>query len=86
MFARQLMSPNTEANMNGLKRLWTKIAHFTEMLEGMDDPKGDYILSLGKRVDRLERDVEDLEAQLHSRPGGGGIQQSTIAQSTYHAH
>ena len=54
--------------MNGLKLLWTKIAQFTDVLEGMDDPKGDYILSLGKRVDKLERDVEDLEAQLHSRP------------------
>jgi hypothetical protein len=61
------MSSNTEANMNGLKRLWARIAQFTEALEGMDDPKGDHILSLGKRVDKLERDVEHLEGQLHSR-------------------
>jgi hypothetical protein len=60
--------------MNGLKQLWTKIARFAEVLEGMDDPKGDYILSLGKRVNKLERDVENLERQLHSHPGGSGMQ------------
>jgi hypothetical protein len=32
------------------------------------------MFSLGKRVDKLERDVEHLERQLPSRPGGGGIQ------------
>lgn len=57
--------------MNGLKHLWTKITQFAEVLEGIDDPKGDYILSLGKRVDRLERHVENIEGQLHSRPGSG---------------
>ena len=52
--------------MSVLKRLWTKIARFAEALEGMDDPTGDYMFSLGKRVDKLERDVEHLERQLHS--------------------
>jgi hypothetical protein len=47
-----------------LKRLWTKIARFAEALDGMDDPSGDYIFFLGKRVDKLERDVEHLERQL----------------------
>jgi hypothetical protein len=47
------------------------MTQFAEVAEGVDDPKGDYILSLGKRVDKLERDVEYLEGQLHSRPGGG---------------
>ena len=61
--------------MSVLKRLWTKIARFAEALEGMDDPTGDYMFSLGKRVDKLERDVEHLETQLHSSAGGGGIQQ-----------
>ena len=61
--------------MSGLKQLWTNIARFAEVLEGTDDPTGDYILSLGKRVDKLERDVEHLERQLHSRPGDSGIQQ-----------
>ncbi len=63
--------------MSVLKRLWAKIARFAEALEGMDDPTGDYILSLslGKRVAKLERDVEHLETQLHSSAGGGGIQQ-----------
>ena len=59
--------------MGVLKRLWTKIARFAEALDGTDDPAGDYIFSLGERVDKLERDVEHLERQLHSNAGGGGI-------------
>ena len=34
--------------MNVLKRLWTNIARFAGTLEGMDDPTGDYILSLSE--------------------------------------
>jgi hypothetical protein len=74
MCARQVMSPMRRRNRSVLKRLWTKIARFAEALEGMGDPTNDYIFSLGKRVDKLERDVEHLERQLHSNPGGGGIQ------------
>jgi hypothetical protein len=59
--------------MSGLKRLWTRIARIAEVLEGMDDPTGDYMFSLGKRVDRLERDVEHLGGQLPSRRGGSGM-------------
>ena len=61
--------------MGVLKRLWTKIARFAEAMEGVDDPTGDYILSLGKRVDNLERDLEHFERALHSRPGASRIQQ-----------
>ena len=53
--------------MSGLKQLWIKITQFAEALESMDDPKDNYVLSLGKRVDKLERHVESLEGQLHSR-------------------
>ena len=60
--------------MSVLKRLWAKIARFAEALEGMDHPTGNYMFSLGKRVDKLERDVEHLERQHHSNAGGGGIQ------------
>ena len=58
--------------MSVLKRLWTKIARFAEALEGMDDPIGDAMFSLGKRVDKLERDLARLERRLHSRPGVSG--------------
>jgi hypothetical protein len=68
------MSSNTEANMSGLKRLWAKLTRFEEVFEDIDDPKGDYILSLGTRVDKLERDVGHLERQMRSHPGGGGVQ------------
>lgn len=52
--------------MNILKRLWTRIAQIAAALEGMDDPVGDYIFLLGKRIDKLERDLAHLEEQLHS--------------------
>lgn len=51
--------------MDRLKRLWSKIAPFVYAIEGVDDPTGDYMLSLGKRVDKLEREVAYLERQLH---------------------
>jgi hypothetical protein len=48
---------------------------FAKALEGIDDPAGDCMFSLGKRVEELERAVEHLEKQLHSCAGGSGIQQ-----------
>jgi hypothetical protein len=59
--------------MNILKRLWTRIVRLAQALEGMDDPIGDYMFSLGKRVDKIERDLERLERQRHSRPGGDAV-------------
>jgi hypothetical protein len=59
--------------MSELNRLWTKIARFFEALEGMDDPIGDYMFSLRKRVERIERDLDYLKRQLHSHPGGSAI-------------
>jgi len=58
--------------MSRLKRFWTKIVGIVEALEGMDDPSGDYMSSLEKRVDRLERDLKNSEGQLHSRFGSSG--------------
>lgn len=58
--------PKCEIDMNILKRLWTRIAQIAAALEGMDDPVGDYIFLLGKRIDKLERDLAHLEEQLHS--------------------
>jgi hypothetical protein len=80
------MTANAEANMSGLKRLWTRIVGIFEALEGMDDPTGDYMLSPGKRVDKLERDLEHLEGQLHSGRDVSGIKPETIAQTRFHAH
>jgi hypothetical protein len=64
-----------EVNMSTIKVLWTKIVNFAHALDGIDDPVGDYMQSLGKRVDKLECEVERLETQLHSSAGGGGMQQ-----------
>jgi hypothetical protein len=55
--------------MSALKRLWTRIAAFAEALEGIDDPTGHYMLSLQRRIDKLEHDVGHLERQLRSHAG-----------------
>lgn len=57
--------------MSTIKRLWTRIVNFAHAFDGIDDPVGDYIQSLGKRVEKLERELEQLKAQLHSSVGGG---------------
>jgi hypothetical protein len=80
------MNANAEANMSGLKRLWTRIVGIVEAQEGMDDPAGDYMVALGKRVDKLERDLEHVEAQLHSGGDVSGIKPETMAQARFHAH
>jgi hypothetical protein len=59
--------------MSALEQLWTKIARFAEALEGIDDPTGDYMFSLGKSVEKLERDLAHLERQLPSRAGGDAV-------------
>ncbi|HWI18729.1 MAG TPA: hypothetical protein VNT81_13335 [Vicinamibacterales bacterium] len=66
--------------MTKLKQLWIKITQLAEVLEGMDDPRDEYVLSLGTRVDRLERDVERLAGQLQLHPAGGPRPGSDIAQ------
>ena len=52
--------------MNALKHLWTKILRFFEAMEGMDDPVGDYMFAVGKRVEKLERDLDRLRRQADS--------------------
>jgi hypothetical protein len=64
------MNPNTEDNMSGLKQLWARMVWVAKALEGIDDPAGDYMFALARRVERLERSVEQVERELHSRPGG----------------
>ena len=59
---------NTEVIMSALKRLWSRTAQFMDALEDMGDPVGDYMVSLGKRVDGLERKLAHLEEQLHAEP------------------
>jgi hypothetical protein len=54
--------------MSELNRLWTKIARFFEALEGMDDPIGDYMFSLGKRVERIERNLDYLKGNCIRTP------------------
>jgi hypothetical protein len=64
------MSSNVEKKMSRLNRLWTSIMGFVKAMEGMDDPIGEYMFSLGRRVDKLERDLARLEDQPHPRSTG----------------
>ena len=58
--------------MSTLKRLWTNITQFAEALDGMDDdPADDYMISLGNRLAKLEREMETRERQLRSNSVGG---------------
>ena len=57
--------------MSGFKQALTKVLRFVEAMEDAHDPRDVYILSLGKRVEKLEQEVGHLEAQLHSSRGGG---------------
>ena len=68
--------------MSVLKRLWTRIVRFVEALEGIDDPIGDYMFSVGKRIDKLERGLDRLERQQHSRLGSSVVPDH--AESCWH--
>lgn len=54
--------------MNALTRLRNTMARFARALEGIDDPDGQYMLALEKRIDKLEGAVERVERQLPSSP------------------
>jgi len=43
-------------------------------MEDASGPMDSYVLALGKRVEKLERDVERLEGQLHPYNLGNEIQ------------
>src|SRR5215217_2963254 len=68
------MSTQAETITSGPKGLWTKTARFIEAMEDASGPMDSYVLALGKRVEKLERDVERLEGQLHPYNLGNEIQ------------
>jgi len=43
-----------------MKKLWEKLSPWVEAIKNIDDPAGDYMINLEKRVQRLERDVSQL--------------------------
>lgn len=47
-----------------LQRLLARWRLWEQALEGMDDPRGDYLLNLEERVCRLEGEVEHLRRPL----------------------
>jgi hypothetical protein len=52
--------------MSIVKRLWTQMRPILETLEGMDDPMGDYIISLRKRIEKRGSDLDGLKRHLDS--------------------
>jgi hypothetical protein len=62
-----------------LKRLWTQIVRFVKALEGIDDPAGDYMFSLGKRVVEIERVVAHLEVNCICALAAAGSSSKWIA-------
>jgi hypothetical protein len=47
-----------------LQRLFEKMRPWAEAMAGLDDPQGEYLLSLDERVRRLEAKVERLRRPL----------------------
>lgn len=47
--------------MTLFKRLLENLRPWAEALEGIDDPRGEYVLTLESRVRGLERDVKELQ-------------------------
>jgi len=57
--------------MSALNELWTRIVSFTKAFDDIDDPKGDYIMSLGRRIDKLKSELARLEGQRNSEVVAG---------------
>lgn len=50
-----------------LKRFREKWRSWEDALLGIDDPQGDYLIALEKRLNRLETDVAGLSAQFREK-------------------
>lgn len=50
-----------------LKRFREKWRSWEDAVLGIDDPQGDYLIALEKRLARLETEVAGLSAQTHGK-------------------
>lgn len=50
------------------QRFWEKMRPWMDALAALDDPVGDYLISLEERVRRLEGEVESLRKGLSTDP------------------
>jgi hypothetical protein len=62
-----------------LQRLLARWRLWEEALAGMDDPQGEYLLSLEERVRRLEGDVENLRSPLSTDAGAAVTPTSAVS-------
>lgn len=45
-------------------RIWHRVKRFLEAMDGVDDPEGQYLAFLERRIGWLEGEVRDLQAQF----------------------
>ena len=55
-----------------LRRLLAELRLWEEAIAGLDDPFGDYLLELEKRVARLETDLAEVRKLLPDQSAVGG--------------
>ncbi len=65
-----------------LQRLLARWRLWEEALAGMDDPHGEYLLSLEERVRRLEGDVENLRSPISADAGAAVTPTVPLAAAT----
>lgn len=54
-----------------LEKLKEKLKIWGEAMDGLDDPQGEYLLSLDNRIVRLEQQLEQVRQSLKIRPADG---------------
>lgn len=62
-----------------MQRLSAKLRAWGEALAGIDDPLGEYLLSLDERVRRLERDIQQLSKRPSVNATAAGATKTTLA-------
>ena len=65
------IAKDAEVLVMALKSLSAKVTRFFKLLEGMDDPIGDHISFLERRIDTLECDLRSLRRDQQPNFGSG---------------
>jgi len=68
-----------------MQRLLARMRLWEEAIAGIDDPQGEYLLNLEKRVHRLEGEVEQLRKLPSGNAAASGTE-SSIVSLQQHKH